>query len=218
LKKVMVIILCVLLSATVLISGCKKTAQKPMPENTSNSGVQQTSDSEKRVMASNFSNMAMGVNGVQKATVVVSSATSASPQNTTSNPNSVPGLTPSNDGSTITPNSNNSGTTGTSGTDMSGVSSPTGEIPDVTSGKLVVMAGLTLNAAAMQDKNQENKIKEEVKTKIMESDQRVSEVLITTNPDMIKKLQDVASGVIQGKPLQSYTQDLNELDKGIRAQ
>ena len=214
-KKIMAIILCVLLSAAVLISGCSKTAQKPVPESTPNSGVQQTSDSEKRVMASNFSNLAMGVNGVQKATVVVSGATTASPQTTGSDPNSVPNLSPANDGTTTTPNT---GSTNVPGSDMSGVSSATGEIPDVTSGRLVVMAGLTLNAAAMQDKNQENKTKEEVKTKIMQSDQRVSEVLVTTNPDMIKKLQDVAAGVIQGKPVQSYAQDLTELDKGIRTQ
>ena len=214
-KKIMAIILCVLLSAAVLISGCGKTAQKPVPESTPNSGVEQTSDSEKRIMASNFSNLAMGVNGVQKATVVVSGTTTASPQTTSSDPNSVPGLTPANNGATTTPNPD---TTSTPGSDMSGISSASGEIPNVTTGRLVVMAGLTLNTAAMQDKNQENKIKEEVKTKIMQSDQRVSEVLVTTKPDMIKKLQDVAAGVIQGKPVQSYAQDLTELDKGIRAQ
>jgi hypothetical protein len=70
----------------------------------------------------------------------------------------------------------------------------------------------------MKDQNQVTKINEEVKTKIMGSDPRVSEVLVTTNPDMIKKLQDVAAGVIQGQPLQSYAQDINDLDKGIRAQ
>jgi hypothetical protein len=215
LKKITAIILCVLLTTVICVSGCGKTAQKPAPDNTSNSGVQQTSDADKRVMASHFSNLAMNVNGVQKATVVVSASTTASPLTTSSDPNSVPGLTPANNGATTTPNPD---TTGTAGSDISGVSSKSGEIPDVTSGKLVVMVGLNLNAAAMQDKNQENKIKEEVKAKIMESDQRVNEVLVTTNADMIKKLQDVAAGVIQGKPLQSYAQDINELDKSIRTQ
>jgi len=197
------------------MSGCGKTAQKPAPESTPNSGVEQTSDADKRIMASRFSNLAMNVNGVQKATVVVSSTLTASPQNISSDPNSVPGLTPANNGANPTPNPE---TTNIPGSDITGISGPNGEIPDVTAGRLVVMVGLNLNAAAMQDKNQENKIKEEVKAKIMESDQKVTEVLVTTNPDMIKKLQDVAAGVIQGKPLQSYAQDINELDKGIRTQ
>jgi hypothetical protein len=80
------------------------------------------------------------------------------------------------------------------------------------------MVGVTLNAAAMKDNNLQNNIKEEVKNKIMQSDQKVNEVLVTTNPDMIKKLQDVAAGVIQGQPLQSYAQEITELDKGIRTQ
>jgi hypothetical protein len=217
LKKLTAIILCILLCTAILISGCNKAAQKPVPApgDTSNSGVQQTSDADKREMASNFSNIAMTVDGVQKATIVVSATATAMPQNTTSNPNSVPNQSPANNGATTAPNPD---PTNVPGSDTSGVSSTSGEIPDVTSGRLVVMVGLNLNAAAMKDQNQVNKIKEEVKAKIMGSDPRVSEVLVTTNPDMIKKLQDVAAGVIQGKPLQSYAQDINELDKGIRAQ
>lgn len=214
-KKITAIFLCVLLIMTVLVSGCKKTAQKPIPETTPNSGVEQTSDSEKRIMASNFSNVAVSVNGVQKATVVVSSTTTANPQTVTSDPNSVPSLTSANNGTTTNPTA---GSTNVPGSDMSGVSSPIGEIPNVTSGRLVVMVGLNLNEASMKDQSMENKIKEEVKSKIRQSDQKVSEVLVTTNPDMIKKLQDVAAGVIQGKPLQSYAQEITELDKGIRTQ
>jgi len=162
LKRTTAIFLCILLCAALLISGCQKAAQKPDPKSTPQ--VQQTSDSEKRVMASRFSNLATSVNGVQKATVVVSAT------------------------DTVT-----------------------------STGKMVVMVGLNLDSKAMQDKNREQSIKEEVKSKIMGNDNRISEVLVTTNPDMIKKLQDVAAGVIQGKPMQSLTQDINELDKNIRA-
>lgn len=214
-KKITAIILCVLLSMTVLVSGCGKTAQKPAPETSPNSGVEQTSDSEKRIMASNFSNLAMSVNGVQKATVVVASTVTTNPQNISSDPNNVPTLVPSNNGTTTNPNT---GSTNVPGSDISGLSSPDGEIPNVASGRTVVMVGLTLNAAAMKDQNLEKSIKEEVKTKIMQSNQKVNEVLVTTNPDMIKKLQDVAAGVIQGQPLQSYAQEITELDKSIRTQ
>jgi len=81
---------------------------------------------------------------------------------------------------------------------------------------MVVMVGLTLDDKSMQDKNMENSIKEQVKTKIMADNQRISEVLVTTNPELIKRLQDVAAGVIQGKPMQSYAQDIEELNKNIR--
>lgn len=196
LKKTMIVFLGLVFTAMVFVSGCNKTAQKPQ-NNTSNSGVQQTSDADKRIMASNFSNIAMGVNGVQKATVVVSS-TAANSQNANANSNSA---------ATLNPAPNESGTTAN-----------ISETTDQSTAKLVVMVGLTLNAAASNDQTKENQIKEEVKTKIMQSDQRVNEVLVTTNADMVKKLQDVAAGVIQGQPVQSYAQDINELDKSIRAQ
>ncbi len=215
LKKIMTIILCVLFITTVWVSGCSQNAKKPQPEDTSNSGVQQTSDADNRIMASRFSNLAMDVNGVQKATVVVSSTTGANPLNVSSNSNSAATLNPAQSGTTTTSNLSD---TNQSGSELSGISSNPGAVADIDPGRLVVLAGLTLNAAAMQDKDQENKVKEEVKTKIMQSDQRVNEVLVTTNPDMLKKLQDVAEGVIQGKPLQNYAQDINELDKSIRSQ
>lgn len=214
-KKITAIILCIVLSAAFLISGCANTAQKPAPDDTSENGVQQTSDAERRIMASQFSNLAISVNGVEQATVVVSSTNTEIPGTITSDPNNVPSLVPAENGQTP---STDLGAASDSGSDISGLSSPSGEIPDVENGRLVVMAGLTLNNASMQDVNLQNSIKEEVKSKIMESDQRVSEVLVTTNPDMIKKLQDIAAGVIQGKPLQSYAQDINELDKSIRNQ
>lgn len=214
-KKITAMILCTLFIAVLLTSGCGKTAQKPAPDNTSESGVQQTSDSERRIMASQFSNLAMSVSGVQKATVVVSATDTQIPENVSSDPNQVPTLVASEDDRTQL---TDLGAGSKTGSDISGLSSPSGEIPDVTDGRLVVMAGLDLNSASMQDINRQNSIKEEVKAKIMESDSRVSEVLVTTDPDMIKKLQDIAAGVIQGKPLQSYAQDINQLDKSIRSQ
>lgn len=176
--------LLILLSAVLLLSGCGKAAQKPVPDTTPESGVQQTSDSEKRIMASRFSNLALQVNGVQKATVVVA----------------------------------NPGTTNGPGSDILGQGSSTAQMPNANAGTPVVMVGVNLDPKAMQDKNRENSIKEEVKAKIIGSGAQISQVLVTTDPNMIKKLQDVAAGIIQGQPLQSYAQDINELDKNIRAQ
>jgi hypothetical protein len=187
LKKLTAILLCAFLCASLIISGCGQTAQKPaVPENTPNTQMntpQQTDDAEKRVMATRFSNLAMGVNGVTKATVVVSSVDSGDARTTTP-----PGPT---------------------------------TIPDVpvlnaTYDTMVAMVGLNLDSKITQDKSKEMSVKDEVKSKIMADSQKISEVLVTTNPDMIKKLQDVAAGVIQGKPMQSYAQDIEELNKNIR--
>ncbi len=187
-KKVLVILLCIIFCVSLLVSGCGKAAKKPVvPENmpdTQMNTPQQTNDAGNRVMANRFSNLAMGVNGVTKATVVVSAVSEVS-------------------GKTINPSP-------TTSTDVT--------VLNTMADKLVVMVGLNIDPKMMQDKTKEMSIKEEVKSKIMADNQMVSEVLVTTNPDMIKRLQDVAAGVIQGKPVQSYAQDVEELNKSIRAQ
>jgi hypothetical protein len=205
-----------------MLSGCQKAAKKPVvPENKPDTQIQQTTDSDKRVMANRFSNLAMGVSGVQKATVVVSATQAGMPENTnapsTSNQD-MPGLTPtekqmppSTNPNALQPNPSN-----VPGSDVSGLSSNSGDIPNAVASKLVVMVGLNLDPKAMQDKTKEKTIKEEVRAKIMADDGRISEVLVTNDPDMIKRLQDVAAGVIQGKPMQSYAQDIEELNKNIR--
>lgn len=193
-KKIAVIFISVFLCVIFMLSGCQKAAKKPVvPENKPDTQIQQTTDSDKRVMANRFSNLAMGVSGVQKATVVVSATQAGMPENALQpNPSNVPG------------------------SDVSGLSSNPGDIPNAVASKLVVMIGLNLDPKAMQDKTREKTIKEEVRAKIMADDGRISEVLVTNDPDMIKRLQDVAAGVIQGKPMQSYAQDIEELNKNIR--
>ena len=229
-KKRTVILLAVFLCTVVLVSGCQKAAKKPtVPENTADTQIQQTADSDKRLMASRYSNVAMSVGGVQKATVVVSTAESTVPGGTNS-PGSangdVSGLTlPENQmPSNVNPNAIQPNPGNVPGSDTSGLNSPAGDIPNAANnpaantmaGKMVVMVGLILDPAAMKDEAKVTAIKEEVRSKIMANDQMIREVLVTNDPDMIKKLQDVAAGVIQGKPMQTYAQDVDQLNKTIR--
>ncbi len=184
-KKITTILLGVCLCAF-LLGGCA-TAKKPLvnennPPDAQISAPQQTNDAEKRVMATRLSNLAMEVNGVRKATVVVSQSDSGRVETTLPSP--VGGNAP---------------------------------VPGADSERLVAMVGLTLDPQG-QDKTREMNIMNEVKAKIMADSPKISEVLLTTDPDLIKKLQDVAAGVIQGKPMQSYAQDINELNKNIRGQ
>ncbi len=189
-QKKAILMICVLCGLLVII-GCGQDARKPAPDTSPNSGVQQTSDAEKRVMANRFSNLAMEIDGVQKATVVVASR----------------------------PDMNAGGVDPFSGLPNTGTQvDPAGVDTNPEAGNLVVMTGINLSPTVSQDTNKVNSIKEQVKTKIKADNSNVSEVLVTTNPDLIKKLQDVAAGIIQGQPVQSYTQDINELDRNLRAQ
>ena|GEM_PF-754188 len=226
-KRLTLVLLCIGLCSAFLVSGCQKAAQKPtVPDNqTQINTPAQTDDAEKRVMANRFSNLAASVAGVQKATVVVSN-----PGTMTGNAEqNMPGITLPQDQTPAktNPNAVQQNPANNTGTDMTGLSTDTGSIPNNTTQtgdtstnsmgeKMVVMVGLTLDAKSMQDKNMENSIKEQVKTKIMGDDKRIGEVLVTTNPELIKKLQDVAAGVIQGKPMKSYAPDIEELNKNIR--
>lgn len=190
-QKKAILLICILLCGLLAIIGCGQNAKKPTPDTNPNSGVQQTSDAEKRVMANRFSNLAVEIDGVQKATVVVASK----------------------------PDMNN-----TMVDPFSGQSSPSTKVDTAgvdtnpEAGNLVVMVGINLSQTVGQDTNKVNSIKEQIKTKIKADNNNVREVLVTTNPDLIKKLQDVAAGIIQGQPVQNYAQDINELDQNLRTQ
>lgn len=78
--------------------------------------------------------------------------------------------------------------------------------------QMVILAGLTLTS---QTRSKEQEIKKTVAEKIKNNDQRVSEVLVTTDPNMIKRMSDIAAGIIEGKPIKSYARDVNELKKSL---
>lgn len=189
--KKQVFVLSLFLVGLLVICGCGQTAQKPAPDTNPETGVQQTTDAEKRTMASRFSTMVMEVEGVQKATVVVVSQ----PDTTGIAVDPLSGLP--NDGTGV---------------------NPPGQTANPEQGNLVAMVGITLNQADIQNQDKVNKIKEEVKKKIMTDSNQVREVLVTTDPSLIKKLQDIAAGIIQGQPVQSYTQNIKELDQSLRGQ
>lgn len=186
-----VFIQCLFLAGILIICGCGQTAQKPAPDTNPNPGIQQTTDAEKRTMASRFSTLAMEVEGVEKATVVVASK-------------------PDTTGVSVDPMSgqpNNS-------SDVT----PPGQSANPEQGNLVAMVGIILNQTAVQNPNQVNSITEQIRNKIKSDNNTIREVLVTTDPNLVKKLQDVAAGIIQGQPVQSYTQDINALDKSLRNQ
>lgn len=82
----------------------------------------------------------------------------------------------------------------------------------------VVMVGLTLEPTATRDAATINKVKNTVANKLKASDRRISQVLVTTDPTMIKRINDVAAGIIEGKPIQNYQNDINDISNKLKQQ
>ncbi|MEN6351643.1 MAG: YhcN/YlaJ family sporulation lipoprotein, partial [Syntrophomonas sp.] len=60
---------------------------------------------------------------------------------------------------------------------------------------LIVMVGLTMDQTIMKDSTKVKNTKNMVMSKIKASDKRISQVLVTTDPNLIKRINDVAVGI-----------------------
>lgn len=80
----------------------------------------------------------------------------------------------------------------------------------------VVMVGLTLEPTATRDPATVKKIKTTVANKLKASDRRISQVLVTTDPTLIKRINDVAAGIIQGKPIKNYQTEISNIHAKLR--
>ena len=145
--------------------------------------------SERRVMANKLSKIAESVKGVKRASVVVTSISMTKPGTTTT----------------------------TTGTTSTAKMTKTSTAKTNYSGQ-VVMVGLTLEPTATRDTATINKVKSTVATKLKASDRRISQVLVTTDPTMIKRINDVAAGIIEGKPIQNFQNDINDISKKLKKQ
>lgn len=79
--------------------------------------------------------------------------------------------------------------------------------------ELVALVGLTLNGGTA---SQAQAIKDAVIKKVKSVDRRVTQVLATTDPNMVKRISDIAAGIIEGKPIKSYARDVNELNRMLQ--
>lgn len=173
-KRVFVIMLGLMLTATV-VTGCQKTAEKPMnpqQNTTSKTGNMDISASERRVMASRLSQIAQNVSGVKTASVVLTTG------QTVFDSAGNPGINPA--------------------------------------GTLIVLVGLTLNPSVSKDENQTSRVKKTVIDRIKANDRRIAQVLVTTDAVMIKRLNDIAAGIIEGKPIQSYEKNVDNLARDLK--
>lgn len=224
-RKKSLILLCIAVLMTFFISGCQQANKKPVvPEEKPRTDINRTADlnaSEKRVMADHFSNVAENVDGVKKATVVVREADDTI--NNSANPNNVGRInkdtTYRNDDAQArldnNKQTNNNMVDNLDKPDYNplGTNTTTRERD-----RIVVMVGINLEDNMNTDNNREEDCKRMVKEKIMKSDQRVSDVLVTTDKSMVDKMGDVANGIIEGKPMESFSKDIDELTQDLRGQ
>ncbi len=188
-RKKVVILLCLSLFLFILGAGCQSVAKKPtVPEQRldqqSNNNI---TASERRVMASKFSQIAENVDGVEKASVVVASTDIVGV--------GVPGLSTKDN---MDNNKNNAATDVTDGNNM------------------LVMVGLVLDEDVRNDVNKASNIRQTVSQKIKASDNRVSQVLVTTDPNLAERINNLAEKVIKGEPIENFKADLKDLKNKIK--
>ena len=159
---------------SVLLLGCQAAEKKPLktPSQDKNS----ISASDRRVLADRLSRLATQVEGVQKATVVISEVTLAD----------------------NAANSSKMGTVGNVNPDRS----------DVDISGMIVMLGISIN-----NQLDEEQTKAAVQKKLKASDKRISQVLVTSDPELVKKINEVAAGIIKGEPIAKQQMNLLELGR-----
>ncbi len=209
-KKQTLVVLCISILLLSMI-GCQTTAKKPMTNRSTNiTNTGEMTPSERRVMASKLSNLAENVDGVQRAAVVVSSIamtnnmTSRTPTSTTANKNINRVVNPEGVGN-VNPNT-------------VGNANPTRTAVKGNYSGLIVMVGLNLDSKTENNPTMARNIKQTVANKLKNSDQRISQVLVTTDPTLIQRINDVAAGIIQGKPINNFESDIKDMITKIKQQ
>ena len=215
-KKNTVLCLGLIIVLGFFIIGCQTAAQRPMtPEQPQQQDTtdRAMTETERRDLANRLSRLAEEVEGVERAAVIVSTIdvtqndrtidsnrNPVTPGTTTNNPRVMPGQ-PRND-----MNNPNMPRTINPGTDM-----------DNANGGIIVMVGLSLNKN-VDTADKTNEIKRTVVNRLRANDRRISQVLVTTDPNLITRINDVANGIIQGRPIQTFERDINDIGRDLQMQ
>ncbi|MBC7076182.1 MAG: YhcN/YlaJ family sporulation lipoprotein [Syntrophomonadaceae bacterium] len=176
-KKEIVLLLCLSLLLTGFGLGCQSAAEKPAVPKQNGSDMD---TSERRVMASRLSQMAEEVEGVQKASVVVSDMDIVD---------------------TALPGTNNDTLTGRTNKD-----------------DVLVMVGIVLDENVRADVNKASEIRQTVRQKLKASDERISQVLVTSDPNLVERISKLAADVIEGKPIKDFEDEIKDINNKIRQQ
>lgn len=168
---------------------CNNAPQKPIAPEQSPKMTEEVSD--RRIMTSRFSILAQEVDGVRNASVII----------TNQDP----------DGNVILLGNKNKKTQ----VELDDENYNSDDIITTASNdNIVVLVGLDVDDQAKKENI--NEIKEEIIDKIKAADKNVSEVLVTSNPETVNKIKNIASRIIQGESAESYDKEVKELAEEIR--
>lgn len=221
----------IIVSLVLIISviGCQQAAKKPFTNDTNRQTTNEMTENERRVLAGRLSNLAEEVDGVKKASVVVSDIAmtqnnpTTTPKAPTDNINTETTrrtTMPTNPGNTNvntpgTPNINTPGITNmdtpNNSNNQTGVDNNT-----VNQTGLVVMVGITLDSNIKNDASRMETIKQTVADRLEGADTRISQVLVTGDPDLIKRINSVASGLLKGKPVNNFEKDIKNIGNDLQ--
>lgn len=215
------LILLIIFSLCFFIPGCGNNAQKK-PATPSKKNLQTTvtlSDSEQRIIASKVSNMAKLVEGVDRASVVVVN----------------PGIIPAEAAkkpvkTTVDPSTSKSVVKETSDTVTQ---EPIANYPDINStninaltddnnrlmaapgGGVAVIIGASVTEEVRADQDKWKEIKAAITKKVTASDDRISQVFITHDPEVVGKIDELAAAILQGKGSENYKEEIKDILKEI---
>jgi len=171
------ICLLVIFILTILVSGCQSSQKKPLEDiqDTRQEDESGMTASGRRILADRLSSISESVEGVKKATVVISDISVAE----------------------------------NSGQDNDLLKTGTSE--DQIVNGMIVMVGITVTEQADKEKT-----KKAVKEKLKATDSSISQVLVTTDAELVKKINEVATGVIEGQAITKFEEDIKEIGKELK--
>ncbi|MGI6452653.1 MAG: YhcN/YlaJ family sporulation lipoprotein [Syntrophomonadaceae bacterium] len=79
---------------------------------------------------------------------------------------------------------------------------------------MVVMVGLTIDNKIQEDKKKVENINKQVEKTIRE-DNKVSKVLVTSDPDLVEIIKNIAAGEFEGKSIDDFDKDIKKLYREI---
>ncbi|ADI02274.1 MAG TPA: YhcN/YlaJ family sporulation lipoprotein [Syntrophothermus lipocalidus] len=63
---------------------------------------------------------------------------------------------------------------------------------------------------------QTDKVKKEVEKKLKSAEPRLSTVNVTSDPDLVKRIRDLASAIAKGRPISGFADEIKELARRIK--
>jgi len=217
-RKKFLILLCIFIITSAI--GCQTSAKKPVvpeqkPDQVNNNEL---TASERRILADKLADIAEDVDRVEKATVIVTSiGMTNNLQKNTGN-----GLTNNRSNNNLNKNDNQNNQNNirddfNNNLNNNNISNLNNNNRIDYSG-LLIMVGLNLTNETKNNINNANSIKKTVANKLKASDNRISQVLVTSDPNLVERINDVAAGMIRGEPVRNFEDDVKDLNKRLRQQ